>query len=194
MPRMRHPPPDTPSAAAVGSSFQARLRRPGESGEGPSWAFIVLPPEVSARLPRRGRLTIAGTLNGQQFQALLEPDGRKSHWLRLDHALLRAAGARVGDDVRFEIAPLEPEPEPDLPSDFAAALHATPRAKSTWDATTTVARLDWIHWLDSAKQASTRSKRIGDACAMLAAGKKRVCCFDPSGYYSKAFCAPQAED
>ena len=49
----------------------------------------------------------------------------------------------------------------------------------------TIARLDWIHWITSAKQLKTRAKRIGDACDMLASGKKRVCCFDQSGYYSK---------
>lgn len=28
-------------------------------------------------------------------------------------------------------------------------------------------------------------------CLMLSAGKKRVCCVDPSGFYSKAFAAPK---
>jgi hypothetical protein len=35
---------------------------------------------------------------------------------------------------------------------------------------------------------------MGDACDMLASGKKQVCCFDPSGYYSKVFRAPEAEN
>jgi hypothetical protein len=54
--------------------------------------------------------------------------------------------------------------------------------------------MDWIHWITSAKQAKTRAKRIRDACAMLAAGKSRVCCFDQSGFYSKAFRAPEGAD
>jgi hypothetical protein len=29
---------------------------------------------------------------------------------------------------------------------------------------------------------------------MLASGKGRVCCFDPSGFYSKAFSAPKAAE
>jgi hypothetical protein len=51
-----------------------------------------------------------------------------------------------------------------------------------------------VHWIESAKQAKTRAKRVEGACDMLAKGKRRVCCFDPSGYYSKAFAAPQAEE
>lgn len=61
-----------------------------------------------------------------------------------------------------------------------------------WNDTTTLARVDWVHWIVSAKQAKTRAQRIESACEMLASGKKRVCCFDPSGYYSKALSAPKA--
>jgi len=85
------------------------------------------------------------------------------------------------------------EPEPDIPPDFQEALAATPEARKVWNNTTTIARVDWIHWITSAKQLKTRAKRIGDACDMLASGKKQVCCFDQSGYYSKAFRAPEAE-
>ena len=45
--------------------------------------------------------------------------------------------------------------------------------------------------LITAKQAETRAKRIRGACDMLAKGKRRVCCFDRSGFYSKQFSAPQ---
>jgi uncharacterized protein YdeI (YjbR/CyaY-like superfamily) len=89
---------------------------------------------------------------------------------------------------------VEQEPEPEIPSDLQEALAAAPEARAVWDDTTTIARLDWIHWITSAKQSKTRAKRVIDACDMLASGKRRVCCFDPSGYYSKAFCAPKAAD
>jgi hypothetical protein len=31
---------------------------------------------------------------------------------------------------------------------------------------------------------------VKDAVDMLASGKARVCCFDPSGVYSKGLCSP----
>jgi len=176
------------------SEFTARLLRPKDSGSGSAWAFVVLPNEASAKLPRRGRITVTGAMNGHRFKALLEPDGRKSHWLRIDDDLLQTSRARIGDDVHFEISALEQEPEPEVPADLEQALEAAPESRTTWVATTTIARLDWIHWITSAKLAKTRVKRIHDACDMLASGKKRVCCFDPSGYYSKAFSAPQVDE
>ena len=48
---------------------------------------------------------IEGTINGVPFQAVLEPDGQKSHWLKVDRKLREAAGADAGDVVSLEIAP-----------------------------------------------------------------------------------------
>ncbi|WP_231757472.1 YdeI/OmpD-associated family protein [Microbulbifer elongatus] len=174
--------------------FREKLLRPKVPGDNGGWAFVVLPKEASAILPRRGRTTVNGRINGKTFQALLEPDGRKSHWLRIDKDLLESAGTVHGDVAEFEIEAVDKEPEPEVPSDFDQALMASPQSRATWDATTTIARIDWIHWIESAKQAKTRIKRIQDACNMLAEGKKRVCCFDTSGFYSKALSAPKTAD
>jgi hypothetical protein len=176
------------------STFKAKLRRPVKPGNDTTWAFLVLPKAASETLPRRGRTTVEGTLNGHSFQATLEPDGQLSHWLKVSKELRDTAGVEIGDVVQMDIAPVEQEPEPEVPPDLKAALAASPEARAVWDNTTTIARLDWIHWVTSAKQSKTRVQRIADACDMLAGGKRRVCCFDQSGYYSKAFSAPQAED
>lgn len=172
------------------SHFKAELRRPAKlDGEAP-WAFVILPKDASETLPRRGRTTVAGSINGHAFQATLDPDGQLSHWMKVDANLLKAAGAQIGELATFEITPVAQEPEPQVPPDLQAALAVSPEALAVWAETTTIARLDWVHWVTSAKQAKTRAKRISDACDMLASGKRRVCCFDPSGYYSKALSAP----
>lgn len=171
-------------------TFTARLSQ----AQGAPWCFLVLPRAVSDTLPRRGRTSVSGTIDGVAFTATLEPDGQLSHWLKVDEALRVAAGATAGATVTVCLAALDPEPEPALPADLRAALDSAPAALATWNATTTIARLDWIHWIESARQAATRVKRVNDACAMLGAGKKRVCCFDQSGYYSKSLRAPRAAD
>jgi hypothetical protein len=176
------------------SRFKARLLRPAKPGGDTSWAFVVLPRDVSTTLPRRGRTSVDVTLNGVAFQATLDPDGQLSHWLRVDAEIREAAGVDFGDVVELAVTPMEREPEPALPPDLQKALAASPEARAAWDDTTTLARLDWIHWMTSAKQAATRVKRVSAACDMLASGKGRVCCFDQSGYYSKAFNAPEAAD
>jgi uncharacterized protein YdeI (YjbR/CyaY-like superfamily) len=67
--------------------------------------------------------------------------------------------------------------EPRVPTDLRKALAATPMAKAQWSDLTPIARRDFISWIDSAKQPETRRRRIEKACSMLAAGKRRPCCF-----------------
>lgn len=172
--------------------FKTKLHCPASVGKDSTWSFLVLPKSASAKLPRRGRTTVEGTINEQPFQATLEPDGERSHWLKVSQKMREAADAAPGDEVALEITPLAKEPDPKLPTDLKKALDAAPDARTQWAQTTTVARLDWIHWITSAKKKETRTQRVANACDMLASGKRRVCCFDPSGFYSKAFSAPEA--
>lgn len=174
-------------------SLEARLLRPA-SPKNASWTFLVLPAAASTKLPTRGPTSVEGTLQGQPFAATLEPDGQGSHWLKVSRALRVAAGADIGDTVKLEIEPATEEQEPRVPADLRKALTAVPEARAQWTSLTPVARRDWINWLDSAKKAETRERRIANTCDMLVCGKRRVCCFDRSGMYSKALGAPKAAE
>jgi hypothetical protein len=173
--------------------FKAKLQRSAQP-KNATWNFIVLPASASAKLPTRSMVTVEGTLDGQPFQATLQPDGEGSHWLKVDRKLREAAGAAEGADVAVAIAPVAKQPEPKVPADLRKALAASPGALAQWKDITPVARRDWIHWITSGKKAETRANRIHATCDMLASGKRRACCFDRSGIYSKAFSAPKAAE
>jgi hypothetical protein len=172
--------------------FRAKLSQPATTAKAGSWTFLTLPKDASAQLPSRGMTTVEGTINGCPFRATLEPDGQKGHWLRVNRKLREAAGAAVGDVVTLKLAPSAEEPEPRVPADLRKALAAAPAARALWSDITLIARRDWIQWLTSARQPETRARRVQKACSMLAAGKRRICCFDRSGFYSKGFRAPKA--
>lgn len=135
--------------------------------------------------------SVAGTICGIPFAATLEPDGQGGHWLKVDRKLQKATGLKVGRVAILAIEPAKEEPEAAVPADLKKALAAAPQAKELWTKITPIARRDWIQWIDSAKQAETRTRRINAACSMLANGKRRVCCFDRSGIYSKGISAPK---
>ena len=69
------------------------------------------------------------------------------------------------------------ESEARVPTDLRKALAAAPKAKTQWRDLTPVARRDFISWIDSAKQPETRRRRIEKSCSMVAAGKRRPCCY-----------------
>jgi hypothetical protein len=173
--------------------FKAELLRPA-TPKGASWTFLVLPKSASAKLSTRGMTTVEGTIDGAPFQATLEPDGQRSHWLKVTEKLREAAGASVGKVVTLKIMSAGEELEPKIPADLQKALATTPKAKALWSDITPNARRDWIQWITSAKRSETRARRVGNACDMLATGKRRVCCFDRSGIYSGGLSAPKAAD
>jgi uncharacterized protein YdeI (YjbR/CyaY-like superfamily) len=73
--------------------------------------------------------------------------------------------------------PAGEESEARVPADLRKALAAVSTAKAQWRGLTPIACRDFISWIDSAKQPETRRRRIERACSMLAAGKRRPCCF-----------------
>ena len=65
----------------------------------------------------------------------------------------------------------------ELPDDLKAALAGDPAALATWNAITPLARNEWICWVESAKKAETRAKRINWGRENLRDGKRRPCCW-----------------
>ena len=82
-----------------------------------------------------------------------------------------------------------------MPADLLKALAAAPKAKAQWKDLTPIARRDFVSWIDSAKQPETRKRRIERVSPMLAAGKRRPCCYAivPLNLYKALAAAPKAK-
>jgi hypothetical protein len=157
--------------------FSARLFQPEATKKIGSWTLLTLPKNASAKLPSRGMTMIEGTINSFPFRAALEPNGKGSHWLRVNKTMHDAAGAGAEDMVTVEITRAGDEPEVRVPMDLRKALACAPLAQASWTDITPAARRDWIFSISTAKQPETRRRRIEKACDMLASGKRRLCCF-----------------
>jgi uncharacterized protein YdeI (YjbR/CyaY-like superfamily) len=96
---------------------------------------------------------------------------------------------------RMNPKPPGEESEPRAPTDLCKALAAAPMAKVQWGDLTPIARRDFISWIDSAKQPDTRRRRVEKACSMLAAGKRRPCCYSIVSFnlYTALAAAPMAK-
>jgi len=143
-----------------------------------SWTIARLPESASAKLPSRGQVMVEGTINGAHFQSPLEPDGRGSHWLRIDESIGQAAHIQPGQTATLEIEPSKNWPEPEVPADLRKALAAAPEAHALWEQVTPLARWEWIRWTRSTGRQETRQRRIDVAIAKLKAGERRPCCWN----------------
>ena len=151
--------------------FKAKLLRPAESEKAGSWTFLILPKNASAKLPSRGMTPIEGTINGVSFQAMLEPDGQKSHWLKVDRKLSEAAGADAGDIVDARDRAGAKGTGTEVPADLRKALAAAaPKARKLWSDITPNARRDWIHWIAprNRKRRARAGSKMPAQCSPLA--------------------------
>jgi hypothetical protein len=65
----------------------------------------------------------------------------------------------------------------EVTADLKKALTSDPQALTAWEDITPLARNEWICWIESAKKAETRSRRIEWGCSSLKDGKRRPCCW-----------------
>ena len=162
------------------TEFAATLFKPDPAEKVGAGILLALPHDVSATLPTRGMTLVVGTINGAPFRAVLEPDGKGSHWFKVSETLRAAANADVGDTVALAIAPTTDWPEPTVPQDLRQALAASPDAQAVWTDIALRARWDWIRWIGATHNLETRRRRVAVAVDKLTAGKRRPCCFDRS--------------
>ena len=143
------------------------------------WTIFRLPKEASRQLPSRGQVAVQGTINGRDFQAVLEPDGCAGHWMRVDQELQRAAGVGPGDSASLEISSTREWPEPEVPGDLWSALAAAPLGiRYLWEDITPMARWEWVRWVNATRNPDTRRRRVEVTISKMAHGKRRPCCFD----------------
>jgi hypothetical protein len=144
-------------------------------------SVVRLPEGASGGLPSRGQVAVRGSVNGYEFQTVLEPDGFRGHWMHVDRNLSQVAAISAGDNITVVIEAIPDWPEPDLPADLAAALAAAPQGiQAIWGDITPMARWEWVRWINATANTSTRQRRVEVTISKLDHGKRRPCCFDLS--------------
>ncbi len=96
---------------------------------------------------------------------------------------------------RMNPKPVGEETKPAVPADLRKALAASPRAEAAWKDLTPIGRRDFMSWINEAKQAGTRQRRIERCCENLVKGKRRPCCYAvvPMDLYKALGNAPTAK-
>ena len=141
--------------------------------------ILRLPQPASKALPSRGQVAVRGTVNGHEFETVVEPDGKFGHWIKLDAKLRRSAGVRAGQSASLELEPMREWPEPAVPKDLAAALAAAPAdIRELWREITPMARWEWARWVNATSNADTRKRRVEVTISKMENGKRRPCCFN----------------
>ncbi|WP_404390155.1 DUF1905 domain-containing protein [Humibacillus xanthopallidus] len=166
-------PPASRSSAREPISFAAELCTIEDT------VIVRLPQAASEQLPSRGQVAVQASLAGHRFDTVVEPDGRRGHWIRVDEALQRAAGVSPGDIAEASLHVVPDWPEPEVPDDLASALADAPaKIQDVWQDITPMARWEWVRWVQATANPQTRQRRVEVSLSKMDGGKRRPCCFD----------------
>jgi hypothetical protein len=149
--------------------FKGRLLPAGPSG---AWTFLEIPPEVSASFGVRGRIAVAGTVNGFAFRNFLMPTGDGTHQMMFSKELQAGAKAKAGERVAVVMEVDSAPRTVSVPADLKAALAAKGKLRQVFDELAYTHRKDFVNWIVAAKRPETRAARIAKALDMLASGRK----------------------
>ena len=83
-----------------------------------------------------------------------------------------AAALAPGEQVDVTLA-LDDQPrDVTLPDDFAAVLDADPEARAPFESLSYTNRKEYVDWLEGAKRAETRQRRLDQVASLLKAGRR----------------------
>ncbi len=135
---------------------------------------VSVPEEICARLARGSARTVpvVATVAGQSTRTSLLPAAGGSYRLFLDRALRKASGADAGEPVGVTLKMDRASREMPVPEDFAAALAGVPDAQGYFAAGSAPLRREVLRYIEQAKAAATRARRIRN-CVRVLAGRAR---------------------
>jgi hypothetical protein len=147
--------------------FHTAISQNGKNATG-----IRVPDEVMEALGPGRRPPIRVTLNGYTYRTTVGSVGGVPMF-SVSADVRRNAGVAGGDQVDVDVE-VDTEPrEVAVPADFQAALSRDPDAARFFDGLSHSHKSAYVSWIESAKKAETRDRRIPDAVKMLKEGKRQ---------------------
>jgi hypothetical protein len=136
---------------------------------------VSVPEEICARLARGRKRSVAvvATVAGQSRRTTLVPAAGGSYRLFLDGAMRKAAGADAGDPVGISLRLDRASREMPVPHDFKTALAGVPEAQRYFAGGSTALRREVLRYIEQAKAAATRARRIANCVRVLSARAKK---------------------
>ena len=147
-----------------GHEFEAVLDRPDVAG---AWTFLRVPFDVQDAFGSRSRVAVKGSVNGVAIRSSLMPQGDGTHILVVNKSVRAQAEADVGDAVRVTLERDNATRTVETPPDLQSALADGGVAPSVFDGMSYSHQKEYVEWIESAKRAETRARRIAKAVSMI---------------------------
>lgn len=134
-------------------------------------AYVTVPFDVEEAFGKK-RVRVKATVAGFPYRGLLTRMGSEDHILIVLKEIREKAGVTFGDEIEITV---EEDSEPRvvvIPEDVQEALSKHPQAGEFFNQLAYSHRKEYMFWVESAKRAETRQKRITNMIELLKEGRK----------------------
>jgi hypothetical protein len=145
--------------------FRATLELHGRTATG-----FPVPDDVVAALGAGKRPPVRVTINGHTYRSTVASmGGRYMIGVSAQHreGARVAAGDEIDVDLELDTAPREVS----VPDDLGAALAEAPDAQRFFEGLSYTKKQWFVQWIEQAKKAETRQRRVAEAVTMLREGR-----------------------
>lgn len=151
--------------------FRAKLETIGKINS----AFLIVPFDVEKTFGRKGRIPVAGILDGVPFRSsifpimgrLKQPGLAGKHFMVVNRQMREAIGKKAGDTVAVVMEQDTKARTVSLPRDLQQKLAGRGLLEGFQKLSYTHKK-EYAQWITSAKKPETRAKRLQKALAMIA--------------------------
>jgi len=151
--------------------FNTIIQRFKEQGEKTGWTYITLPAKLAQQLKpgNKKSFRVKGLLDKYPIAGVaLMPMGEGDFIMALNATMRKGIGKRHGDKLQVQLELDDKLPE--LSKDLLECLSDEPDANNYFNSLPYSHRLYFSRWIESAKTAPTKAKRIAMAVSALARG------------------------
>lgn len=151
--------------------FKALIERFAQKGEKTGWTYIAVPFDIAEQLKPGNKKTfrVKGRLDAYAFDAVsLVPMGEGNFIMALNATIRKGIKKEKGDFVQVQME--EDTKEPPVSSDFMVCLEDAPEALDFYRTLPKGHQRYFSNWIDAAKTAPTKTRRIVQSVNALAMG------------------------
>ena len=144
-----------------------------EQNKGIDAAYVKFPFDTVQLFGTKGQVKIVAIFDGvAEYRGSLANMGQGCYVLGLTKEIRKKINKTFGDTVSVELTKDTLERTVTIPPDVHALLNANNDAREFFDTLSYTNRKEYIVWIESAKKAETRAKRLDDFIVKLNNRKK----------------------
>lgn len=140
------------------------------SGDG-GGAWVNVPFDVEKTFGKK-RVPIRATIDGVPYRGSLVRMGGDCHMLLILKAIREKIGKHAGDKVSVTLKEDKATRKVKIPADVQKALRSKPPAGDFFGNLSYSHQREYVQWIEGAKRAETRERRIEKMLTMLTRGQR----------------------